>query len=123
MSRRPARPLTAPQLRELEAALRQLGAELRTLVADEAGLAGTVTLDQAAMGRVSRNDALQQQEMAKAARRRAELRLERIGAALERVAEGEYGDCPDCGEPIGYRRLRAMPETVFCVACLEERGG
>lgn len=123
MSRTVPEALTEAQLDELSAALRQLRSELRTVVADEAGLAGTVTLDQAAMGRVSRNDALQQQEMAKAGRRRAELRLERIKAALDRVAEGEYGDCPDCGEPIGYRRLRAMPETVFCVSCLEARGG
>ncbi len=123
MPRRPPEPLTAPQLQELVSDLHALQAQLRTVVADEAGLAGTVTLDQAAMGRVSRNDALQQQEMAKATRRRAELRLERIAGAFERVADEEYGDCPDCGEPIGYRRLKAMPETVFCVACLEARGG
>ena len=111
------------------AALRQqldaMRAELRHLIADETGLTGTVHLDQSAMGRVSRNDALQQQEMAKATRRKQELRLARVEAAIERYDDDpeEYGFCPDCGETIGIGRLRAFPETVFCVSCMEARGG
>ena len=123
MAPRTPEPLTVAQLTELSADLRTLAASLQTVLSDEGGLADTVTLDQSAMGRVSRNDAMQQQEMAKAGKRRAELRLQQTEAALERVAEGEYGDCPDCGEPIGFRRLKAMPETIFCVACLSAREG
>ena len=72
------------QLVEVRAHLDAVAAELRTLLGDEAGLAGTVVLDQAAMGRVSRVDALQAQQMAKAAHRRAGMRLKRVVAAISR---------------------------------------
>lgn len=44
-------------------------------------------------------------------------------AALRRVADGSYGACEDCGEPIAERRLQALPATPFCTACqaLHER--
>lgn len=116
--------LTEEQLAEVRGRLDTVRAELRTLLADEAGLAGTVTLDQAAMGRVSRVDALQAQQMAKAAHRRAEARLKRVGAAIARFDDEpeDYPWCPECGEAIGYRRLMAVPESIFCVRCLEARG-
>ena len=112
------------QLDGVRAHLDAVAAELRTLLGDEAGLAGTVVLDQAAMGRVSRVDALQAQQMAKAAHRRAAMRLDRVEAAISRFdADPEdYAWCPECGETIGLGRLRAVPESVFCVACLEARG-
>ena len=115
-------PLTPSQLAAQTRALQVLRTELTALLDDEAGLTETVTLDQSRMGRVSRVDALQQQEMAKATRRRAELRLTRVEAALERVAEDEYGECPDCGEYISLKRLQAVPASVFCMACMRSRG-
>ena len=117
--------LTASQRAEIHDALSALQDELRGLLADEAGLGGTVHLDQSAMGRVSRVDALQQQQMAQATLRRHKQRLARVEAALERYADDPeaFGDCPECGESIGVRRLQAFPESVFCVACLEARGG
>jgi RNA polymerase-binding transcription factor DksA len=42
-------------------------------------------------------------------------------AALERMREGEYGTCVDCGESIAEGRLEAIPETQFCVRCAEKR--
>ncbi len=116
--------LTPDQLASVRARLDAVRAELTTLLADEAGLAGTVTLDPSAMGRVSRVDALQAQQMAKAAHRRAEARLERVEAALARFddAPEDYPWCPECGEAIGLGRLKAVPESIFCVPCLERRG-
>ncbi|MCB9761824.1 MAG: TraR/DksA C4-type zinc finger protein [Alphaproteobacteria bacterium] len=115
--------LTTSQREEIAAELRRARGELRALIADEAGLSGTVELDQARVGRVSRIDAMQHQQMAAATRRRAERRLEGVEAALERLAEDPegFGWCPECGEPIGYRRLKVLPESVFCVACLNKR--
>lgn len=51
----------------------------------------------------------------------AELRA--IDAALLRIAEGSYGDCVSCGEPIRKKRLRALPQAPLCEGCasLEER--
>jgi DnaK suppressor protein len=49
-----------------------------------------------------------------------------IVAAERRLARGEYGQCEDCGEPIGFARLRAQPAASRCVRCQEveeKRGG
>jgi|SRR5919108_2515870 DnaK suppressor protein len=44
-------------------------------------------------------------------------RVNRLSAALDRLAEGEYGTCVECGEPISAARLHAMPEVQTCVRC------
>ncbi|MFN2353875.1 MAG: RNA polymerase-binding protein DksA [Desulfopila sp.] len=43
--------------------------------------------------------------------------LSKIEEALERVEEGEYGICEDCGEDIGLKRLEARPVTTLCIDC------
>ncbi|MEF2964651.1 TraR/DksA C4-type zinc finger protein [Paenibacillus sp. M1] len=43
-----------------------------------------------------------------------ELRLTRIDGALERIEAGTYGFCETCGQPIGFDRLQAVPETSYC---------
>ncbi len=40
-----------------------------------------------------------------------------IDAALIRIEEGRYGNCQNCGGPMGLQRLRALPEARYCVAC------
>jgi DnaK suppressor protein len=42
---------------------------------------------------------------------------ERIERALVKLAEGSYGRCDRCEEPIPIARLEAAPESVFCVSC------
>jgi len=37
--------------------------------------------------------------------------------ALARLAEGTYGTCDSCGEPIGKARLQAFSRATLCVAC------
>jgi len=86
--------------------------------ADEAGR--TVELDQARVGRLSRMDALQAQAMAKESDRRRVAELKRIGAALRRIEEGEYGYCLSCGELINEKRLHVDPAATHCVACAEK---
>ena len=44
-------------------------------------------------------------------------RVNRLVAALDRVRDGEYGICVECGEPIAPARLRVMPEVATCVRC------
>ena len=115
--------LSAAGLAHLRALLEGEQTDLRALVDDAGGRTGTVDLDPGREGRVSRVDALQHQQMAKAGRRRAQARLERIDAALERLNDDPdmFGWCPDCGEPIPWRRLCAVPESVLCVPCLQKR--
>jgi len=42
-----------------------------------------------------------------------------IAAALERLAQGTYGVCSDCGTDIPMRRLRAQPAAGRCIDCQE----
>jgi len=44
-------------------------------------------------------------------------RANKLADALERLREGEYGLCVECGEPIAPARLRVMPEVITCVRC------
>lgn len=37
--------------------------------------------------------------------------------ALARIADGSYGICDSCGQPIGKARLQAFPRAVLCVSC------
>ena len=45
-----------------------------------------------------------------------ELEQARVARALEKLDEGTYGRCDACGEAIAPKRLRAMPESVLCLA-------
>jgi len=101
----------------LRAQLKALHAELSASLTGAGDRAGTVDLDQSAVGRLSRVDALQQQAMAQAQERRLELRLKTVVNALARVETDRFGECLRCGEDIPERRLRARPEAPFCLAC------
>ena len=50
--------------------------------------------------------------------------LESIDGALERIEEGKYGKCVNCGQPIQEKRLEAVPWARLCLRCqdLNERG-
>jgi len=76
-----------------------------------------VQLDQTSVGRVSRIDAIQRQEMAKAGEQRRLNEISRINAAMKRIAQDEYGDCQKCGEEIAIRRLEFDPATPLCITC------
>ncbi|MEE2525622.1 TraR/DksA C4-type zinc finger protein [Hyphobacterium sp. HN65] len=76
-----------------------------------------VELDQQSVGRLSRQDSLQVQAMAKAADARRAMALRRIEAALRRVDEGDYGWCVECGEEIAPKRLESDPAAPRCAAC------
>lgn len=43
--------------------------------------------------------------------------IQAIQAVLQAIKEGTYGNCQQCGEPIGVRRLEAVPYTRSCVNC------
>ena len=42
-----------------------------------------------------------------------------LEAARERIKDGGYGECIDCGNDIGYERLKAFPAALRCVQCQE----
>ena len=43
--------------------------------------------------------------------------IRKIQAALQRIEDGSYGICEDCGEEIGVPRLKARPVTKLCINC------
>jgi DnaK suppressor protein len=111
--------LTEAEIHALAQRMRALRQELRAQDAIAAESRGPVELDQQSVGRLSRMDALQQQAMADAEARRRQNDLARIGAALRRIEQGEYGWCSECGEPIGKRRLEADPMATRCIRCAD----
>ena len=44
-----------------------------------------------------------------------------VERALERLAEGSYGDCVRCGAPISLQRLQARPEAALCIECAQHQ--
>ena len=76
-----------------------------------------VELDQSSVGRLSRMDAMQVQAMAQASERRRGDEIRRIEAALQRIAEDEYGWCLRCGDEIALPRLEADPTATLCIDC------
>ncbi len=110
-------PMDRDELAAFDAQLREMLVALDA--GDELGRKATevVTLDQQSVGRLSRMDALQNQAMAKSAQARRAASRGRILAALERIEDGEFGYCAECGEEIKAERLRLDPATPNCVAC------
>ncbi len=54
--------------------------------------------------------------------RRRELGLLRkIEKALQRMEDGSYGYCEECGDEIGFPRLKARPVAELCIDCKEEQ--
>ena len=80
----------------------------------------TVELDQTRMGRLSRMDAMQLQQMALEDARRREQQLVKIEGALRRIEVDEYGECYVCGEDIDPRRLNIDPTHTRCIECVDK---
>ena len=100
-----------------------LQAELEERAEHNSDALGTVELDQNRLGRLSRMDALQGQQMAHEAERRRLLKLQQIDGALRRLDQGDFGLCYVCGDDIAQERLRFDPTLTRCVNCSEVRNG
>ncbi len=95
--------------------------QLQELVQQAGQHSGPVELDQQAIGRLSRLDAIQQQQMMQAEIRQAKVSLTKVDAALVRLAEGEYGECLECGNAIAEARLALRPEASLCIQCQSDK--
>lgn len=107
------------ELEALRAKLLLLKSELESLEESSNEAARPVELDQASVGRLSRMDAIQMQQMAKEANRRRLLQITRLSGALQRMDNGDYGYCVECGEEIDVRRLSVDPSTTRCTGCAQ----
>jgi len=92
---------------------------VRTLAAQEEDLAGLMRdagdgagHDQADMGATSFE---RDQELTLLNNERE--KLAQIDRALARIADGTYGICESCGNPIGKGRSMAFPRATLCLTC------
>ncbi len=53
-------------------------------------------------------------------RNRETFYAKKLTQALDKIEKGSYGQCEECGDPIGYRRLFARPTAELCIACKED---
>lgn len=70
-----------------------------------------------AIGRLSRLDSMQMQQMALNAKRRRDAEIQKLKDALVRIERGHYGVCLFCRKPIDAGRLEVQPEAVTCIRC------
>ena len=103
--------------RNPEAILKALRAELQAQSEQTEDDRRPVQLDQQAVGRLSRMDAMQVQAMAEAQQRQRAIKLQQIDAALQRLEDDEYGFCITCGEAVDPRRLSIDPTATLCISC------
>jgi len=61
----------------------------------------------------------QNDEVLEALLAEAEEGLHQVGLAKLRLAEGNYGICLKCGEPIEPARLQVLPIATHCLACAD----
>ena len=109
--------LSQAQIDQLSQLLMAQHQELGVQMEDADAATRPVTLDQQSVGRVSRIDAIQQQQMAIANQQQTAQLLKRIELALQRVDNDEYGLCFQCEEPIAFARLQAQPFASLCIEC------
>ncbi len=103
--------------------LEQVLADLLALRDSRSQDRAAVQLDQQSVGRLSRMDAIQAQQMALAADRQRQVQISRIRRALSQMDQGEFGYCADCGNEIPDGRLEADPSTYLCIGCASRRSG
>jgi DnaK suppressor protein len=117
----PTDPLKQAQITQLRTQLIEQQQDLTELLHNADATTKPVTLDQQSVGRVSRIDAIQQQQMAIANQQQTSGMLKGIELALRRIDDDSYGDCLECGEPIAYARLQAQPFARLCIDCQSAR--
>jgi len=46
-------------------------------------------------------------------------KLIEVDEALDRIKDGTFGICEECGEPIALKRLEVIPNARYCIQCME----
>ena len=108
------------EIEKFRTQLLRLRSELEGLEETSKEATKPVELDQASVGRLSRMDAMQSQQMAQELARRRQQQLARIEGALRRIESGDYGYCSVCDEEIDVRRLTLDPTNTRCVKCADQ---
>lgn len=94
--------------------------ELRATIERSADTTTAVKPD-AAIGRLTRVDAVQAGYVSDALRSQMRAELARVERALRSLDDGSFGLCRACGEALSDARLEAKPDATLCVQCAEKR--
>lgn len=70
-----------------------------------------------AIGRISRMDAINNNSVAAAALRQAEIKLKNLNRVLANIGTKDFGICLKCHKPIPAGRILIRPESLLCVNC------
>jgi DnaK suppressor protein len=98
--------------------LEEMLAELRSAVENKTDATAPVEVD-TSIGRLSRMDAIQSQQIALGLKARQQQAMLRTQNALEAIRNGTYGQCRRCKKQIAIERLEAQPDAVVCVSCAD----
>ena len=115
-------PLSDSDLQSLAAALKQRRAQVGIGVRDRLHRDGLIVHDDAALPNRREEtdddaaaDTATRMDIAAVARDAEE--LAKLEGALQRLTEGEYGICSECGDAITRERLFANPAATRCADC------
>jgi DnaK suppressor protein len=109
--------LTADQIAELTGELERIVAKLERSMRTTEEAMRPVQLDQSAVGRLSRIDSLQNQGLTRNLQEREQAKLGQVVTAFQRLEDGTYGTCTECGGAIPFERLQIFPEAPTCSSC------
>lgn len=109
--------LDQAQISLLQAMLEQHKVFLLSQLADKAAAAGATGLNEMEASPADNASARTLNALVNEAAEHSAAQLRVVKHALGKFADGSYGVCENCGEPIGWSRLNARPEARFCIAC------
>jgi DnaK suppressor protein len=72
-----------------------------------------------AIGRLTRMEAISDQNISEASLNSARAKLVKLEKALSKIDLPDFGICCRCANPISPGRIMLMPENVLCVLCAE----
>jgi len=96
--------------------LEQILQEVENYLESSTDAAAAVEPDKG-LGRLSRMEAMQDQQLVMEMRRRKKRQLADVKSAISRLEMGNYGTCIFCGKEISPERLAVTPEVQTCMRC------
>jgi DnaK suppressor protein len=108
--------LTTEQRQQLREKIKAVIATLEEEIIHLSEAAKPISPDNA-IGRLSRQEAMQDQQIQLASLNASKTRLSRLQRALGCIGDEAFGLCVQCEEPIPFGRLMLMPESTTCVNC------
>ena len=73
-----------------------------------------------AIGRLTRMEAINDQSVSEASLNSARAKLAKLGSALGKIDQPNFGICIRCGKLIPFDRIMLIPESVLCMPCAEK---